>query len=176
MNLKNHLLLTAFLIFTFFAGKSQDNPIILTFPPLEAKITGNQLNVEWSTPTENNVKHYNIEISKEGKNFTKIGTVLSRADNGNSTSPLTYTFTKPASGLLTGIALFLLPLLGFSGNGAKRNKIPYIPAAIFISTIVLMGCRKSDIPEVDKTETLYLRVAQIDKADHALYSKIVKVQ
>lgn len=171
--MKNYLLLAVLLICCFLAGKSQNNdPIILTFPPLEAKIINNQLSVEWTSFSEKNIKLYNIEVSRDGKAFTTIGTVLSKAEGGNSASPLNYTFSRSATNLLTGIILFLLPFLRFS-NKARRKKTGYLVAVLCLSAAFLLGCRKS---EVDKTENLYLRVSQVDNANHALYSKVVKVQ
>lgn len=175
--MKNYLLVAVFLICSFGVGKSQNNdPIILPFPPLDAKISNNKLNVEWTVPTEENTSHYDIEISKDGKIFTKIGTVLSKAEQGNSKSPIDYTFTRSATGLSTAAILFLLPLLAFSLNNTKPNRTRYLPATIFLSAVTLFGCQKSEVDKADKTEIMYLRVAQVDNANHALYSKIVKVQ
>lgn len=171
--MKNYLLLTAVFVCCFLAGKSQnDDPIILTFPPLEAKITNNQLNVEWTSFSEKNIKLYNIEVSRDGKAFTTIGTVLSKAEGGNSASPLNYAFSRSATNLLTGAILFLLPFLRFS-NDARRKRTGYLVAVLCLIAAVLVGCRKS---EVDQTETLYLRLVQVDNTDRAAYSKIVKVQ
>ncbi len=171
--MKNYLLLTVLLICCFLAVKSQNNdPIILTFPPLEAKIINNQLSVEWTSFSEKNIKRYNIEVSRDGKAFTTIGTVLSKAEGGNSASPLNYTFSRSATNLLTGTILFLLPFLRFS-NEARRKRTGYLVAVLCLSAASFLGCRKS---EVDKTETLYLRVVQVDNTDRAAYSKIVKVK
>ncbi|MGE9312638.1 hypothetical protein ACLOAU_13400 [Niabella sp. CJ426] len=171
--MKNFLLLIIFSGFVFCCSHAQDNPISLEFKPIIAKIAANELQVEWSSITENNINRYDIEVSGDGKSFTKIGNVLSKAEGGNSTSPLNYTFARSATGLLAGVTLFLLPILGFSANKARRNKTMFILAFVFIGAAALTGCRKS---EVAKNETLYLRVGQVDNTNHILYSKIVKVQ
>lgn len=171
--MKNYLLLTVLLICCFLAGKSQNNdPIILSFQPLDAKVSNNKLQVEWTVPFEKNIKQYDIQVSKDGKAFSRIGMVLSKAEGGNSASPLTYTFTTHAGGFVTMSVLFLFTFLNFSTNKFQRKGTMYIITGLCIGAMGFGGCRKS---EVAKTENLYLRVSQIDNANHALYSKVVKV-
>lgn len=176
MNLKSFLLLTVSLLSIFISCISQDTLISLEIFPPRAKFINDQLNVEWKIPAEKNVKQYNIEVSKDGTTFTKAGTVLSKAREGDSTSPLTYTITSSATGLLAGAGLVLLPFLGFFARAIRRNRIVYIPAIALVSIVALVGCQKSSMDKTAETDILYLRVAQVDYSNNARYSFVVKVQ
>lgn len=55
------------------------------------KVNGvNKLN--WNTATELNNSGFELQRSADGKNFTKLAFVNSKSENGNSASPLSYTF------------------------------------------------------------------------------------
>lgn len=63
-------------------------PVILT--SFNAKNVGNKYTeLSWSTEAEENSKSFEIERSKDGRSFEKIGTVLAQ---GNSNNPTSYQF------------------------------------------------------------------------------------
>jgi hypothetical protein len=49
-------------------------------------------NLKWTTATESNNKGFELQRSADGGNFSSIGTINSKAENGNSTSALNYSF------------------------------------------------------------------------------------
>lgn len=49
--------------------------------------------LNWNTSSENNNKEFVIERSADGNKWEQIGLVASKADNGNSSNKLDYTFT-----------------------------------------------------------------------------------
>lgn len=65
-----------------------------------ATLVNKKVQVKWSTSTEVNNSSFEIEKSVNGKDFSSIGTVASKARNGNSTSTLEYSFedSKPFAG------------------------------------------------------------------------------
>jgi hypothetical protein len=56
--------------------------------------------VEWTTANEQNNKHFNVQRSANGFDFTTLGTVETKATNGNSVGELSYSFVdqKPMTG------------------------------------------------------------------------------
>ncbi|WP_447640367.1 MULTISPECIES: T9SS type A sorting domain-containing protein [Chitinophagaceae] len=53
--------------------------------------------LSWTTAQEINNKGFGIERSTDSRSFSSVGFVASQATNGNSSYPLTYTFTDPVS-------------------------------------------------------------------------------
>ena len=56
--------------------------------------------VEWTTANEQNNKLFNVQRSANGNDFTTLGTVETKAQNGNSAGELSYSFVdqKPMTG------------------------------------------------------------------------------
>lgn len=75
-----------------------------TLPVLLSEFTGHKtgnMNVlNWTSSTENNFSHYNIQRSGNGTDFITLGRVDSRSINGNSSTDLDYSYTDahPAPG------------------------------------------------------------------------------
>ncbi|MEJ7610590.1 MAG: T9SS type A sorting domain-containing protein [Ferruginibacter sp.] len=63
-----------------------------------AKKADKSVNLDWVTSTEQNSASFDVEFSREGSRFEKLGTV---AAAGTSTTPRSYSFvhTKPVNGL-----------------------------------------------------------------------------
>jgi hypothetical protein len=66
-------------------------PVTLT--SIRGEVTGTTNTVYWTTAAEVNSHKFIVERSTDGTNFNSIGEVVSRAVNGNSSSPLLYNFT-----------------------------------------------------------------------------------
>jgi len=148
-------------------------PLVLsaTFADVSATLTGNGLQVKWSTLTESNNSHFDIEISTDGKTFTKLGTVKSQAVNGSSSQKLDYTYQAavPASFAFAAFAfLALLP--------AFKKRRWALPGLLFIALLFLnSSCNKSTGIEVEAGSKLFVRIAQVDVDGTKTYSKIVAV-
>lgn len=127
--------------------------------------------VNWTTLSETNNKEFFIEGSKDGENWVVIGTVASKAVNGNSDVALEYSFTKGLSGLaLSGLSI--IALLGMPFFRSRFSKLCLMGAFL-----VLLGlsCNKdNDQLNADDIENLYIRIGQRDKDGTVKYSKIVK--
>lgn len=69
---------------------------------LNAILDGPAVNLSWSTATEINDKGFSIQRSADGKTFSNIGFVASKAVDGNSTKTLSYTYTdvSPVAGVV----------------------------------------------------------------------------
>ncbi|SDD15702.1 hypothetical protein [Niabella drilacis] len=143
------------------------------FGTLSAAITKNRLLVKWTTETETNNDHFDIEVSADGTHFKKIAAVASKAAEGNSTLLLEYTYETNL--LETALTLGLGILLA-TGLFVKRKRNYRNAAAIFLLAVALAtGCSKKDMEVTPPGSNLYLRIAQVDKDGATLYSRIIKV-
>jgi len=82
----------------FAIGEAVILPVVISFFKGETNASVNRLT--WTTETEHNNAGFEIERSIDGKNFSVIGYIATRADRGNSTTTLNYVFTdeKPIAG------------------------------------------------------------------------------
>jgi|GEM_PF-1964794 len=158
-------------------GAYEANSMVLpvAFGHLAAWVRNNALQVTWTTETETNNDHFDIEISMDGKQFKKLAAVPSKAPDGNSTVALDYQYSIDQAaatalfGSIAGLALFCL------GLTVPKQKWLWVPA-IFIFSVFLYSCTKKDVFTIETAYTpLYLRIAQADKDGHKTYSKVIQV-
>lgn len=131
---------------------------------IKAKILNNQLIVDWQTSSEKNNERFDVEVSKDGVNFAKIGTVKSKANNGISGSDLDYQFsialneTMSVLGLTVfAFAALLLPVAG------RRNRITASIMFILGIGLFVTSCNKrQDQVDVDNKDKIFVRLVQYD--------------
>ena len=156
----------------FFLALS-DQPLPVSFGAINASISNNKLLVSWSTLKETNNSHFDIEASKDGNNFTKIATVSSKANNGNSSSPLNYEASVSLQEVAIMGAIGLLALLfPFAGRKKHRCLMGGLMITGFIA-LSISGCRKNEIISNSSTQKIYIRVVQNDIDGNKSYSKVV---
>jgi surface protein len=163
--------------FSGFFIKTTESTLPVTFGDLSAIFKNNQLYINWATLSETGNSHFEIEASKDGKTFTKIATVSSKAAGGNSENPVSYEWvaTTPNTGIMLGLSAFVmgLSLLAF---GRKRKVVYMATVLIALSITGLVACRKySNENELDNHSKLFIRIKQVDKDGKAEYSKTVQV-
>lgn len=148
----------------------------VTFGTISATLKTEQLLVSWQTLKETNNSYFEIEASADGKNFTKIGQVLSQAANGNSSLPLDYEFgINPGGTSLAMMGIGLL-LLGGMGIGiSHRKKYLFMLLATAGIGLSIAGCDKNELSAADNN-ALYVRIKQVDKDRGFEYSKVVKAE
>jgi len=146
----------------------------VTFGSVNAAIRNNSLSVNWTTEKETANDHFEIEASVNGEQFTKLGTVASKAAQGDSDVVLSYEFTSTTTLPIAAISLAGLAFLPF--GGMRRKKIWLAGLAILsIAAIAITGCSKQgDV--VATHQNYYIRIAQVDKDGTKTYSKVVQVQ
>ncbi|RZK45567.1 MAG: T9SS type A sorting domain-containing protein, partial [Pedobacter sp.] len=105
-------------------------PLPVSLIDFKGEQSGSSNRLIWSTATENNNRGFNIERSADGKNFSSIGFVASKADNGNSTAVLNYELTdqKP-----------------FAGNSYYRLKQIDRDGKVAYSKLVLLGRKVAEL-------------------------------
>lgn len=158
---------------TYTVTFSQALPV--TFGPVSAIFENNELVVNWTTETETNNDHFEIEASADGKTFTTIGTVKTQAENGTAVQALHYRFSKERPGKL--IAALGIGLLAIGGLGAcmnRRRRVSCILTVLLGGALFYSGCKKNEtLPSNDGK--LYIRVVQVDKDGAKAFSKVVAV-
>ncbi|MBZ4189412.1 hypothetical protein [Niabella beijingensis] len=144
----------------------------VTFGPVSAAIIKGQLQVKWSTETEENNDHFEIQASSDGTNFKTIGTVKSKAVNGTSGSKLNYEFDHSIDKSLTYAGLSLLAaglmLLLFH----RKNKLLFMGCMFVGLGLFISSCKKTSSEVTGEEPKLFIRIVQIDKDGGRQTSKI----
>jgi len=144
----------------------------VSFGDISATATNGQLMVQWQSLTETNCKNYTVEASNDGENWITLGTISSKALNGNSSTALTYTFTGAIPMGLAGISLaFLL------GTLFKSRKVRILMAVVCV--IAVASCSKSaaDKEAIVKSEKVLIRIVNHDIDNNiSATSKIVQAK
>ncbi len=151
-------------------------PLPVTFDAVNAFVSNNSLTVSWNTLNETNNNHFEIEVSKDGHNFTKIGEIKSAATNGNSATIIEYSFTHqlPARTIAGGLALILLAGGTMMYNRRKKYAMLSILSLAFLS-VTFFSCSKSDYAiETSEDQNVFVRITQVDIDGKTASSKIVK--
>ncbi|MFV0604778.1 MAG: DUF6923 family protein [Niabella sp.] len=144
------------------------------FGVIEAYIQNGVLYINWNTISETNSDHFDIMLSKDGKNFTKTGTVISKEDNGNSQNSLVYEFSTSAAAT-SFAAISLLALLGLASIGKKRYKTVIATCWIVASVAVFISCNKNDSVITDAgAQKIFVKIVEVDKAGNLTESKLVQ--
>jgi len=147
--------------------------LAVNFGNITAKWVNGQLVVNWNTMTEINNSMFEVELSKDGVNFTKIGEVKSKATEGNSNQTISYDFAKSANDLgAAGLAVLGLAI----GAGLIRRRKLMLSLAIVSVLLIGYSCNKNnkEVINSDK-DNAYVRIAQVNKDGSKTYSKVVRV-
>jgi len=145
----------------------------VVFNTLNANVVGTSLQVEWATSKEVNVDYFEVQASKNGKDFTTIAKVQSKATDGNSASGFSYSFSQDINTMnLLGLSVVGIGLLGILFH-RKRNRTLMLVAGICVLMGMGIGCStKQDSLDIDNGK-LYIRILQKDKDGGEMYSKVV---
>ncbi|ULT44073.1 hypothetical protein KRR40_12315 [Niabella defluvii] len=131
---------------------------------ISAKIVDQSLIVNWSTLSETNNERFEIEVSKDGKSFTKVGTINTKALNGNSDKTLDYNFSKTVDipVAVMGISLLSLAVILLLVN--RKNKLLFSVMMVMGVGLAFASCSKSsDQVDVHADSKLFVRIVQVDK-------------
>ncbi|ANH80159.1 hypothetical protein A8C56_03405 [Niabella ginsenosidivorans] len=152
---------------------SCDIALPVSFGVIRGLVRNNQLQVSWTTLTEKNNDHFEIETSGDGRQFQWLASVPSKAIDGSSDTPLSYSYNKPYDVILTASVLMAVLLTGFSRSGRKTS-LPQWLFALYIITLAACNKGTKDI-SARQGERQYIRIVQVDKEGTRSYSKVVKV-
>jgi hypothetical protein len=155
----------------------------VTFGEVNAVYQNGKLSLNWSTLSETNNKEFIVEGSVDGKTWTKLGTVASKASDGNSDTSIQYDFSKSVQELIALSGFSLLSMILVAGLALlmfpaikRKSAFMLTPILAIAMTFALFACSKSDnSPEIGEKPVTYIRIAQVDKDGSTSYSKVVKV-
>ena len=153
-----------------------DGTLPVDWGAVSAVFQNGQLVINWSTIKETNNSYFEVEASKDGKSFSKIGTVDSKAKDGNSDVSIGYDFSVDLQNgnTLMGIAIFSIALIALLFH--RKNKWLYtVIIACGLSIFGASSCSKNDAASIDASGDIYVRIKQVDKDGGASYSNTVKV-
>lgn len=141
----------------------------VTFGKISAVITGKNLSVNWETTAETNCKQYDVQASADGTNWKSIGTVQSKAPQGNASTALSYTLNLDIAGI--SIAFFgLSALLLFM---PRRRK--YVLITMVVLSAILIACNKNNGgADISENTKVFVRIAQEDIDGSINYSKVIE--
>ncbi|MFV0605365.1 MAG: SprB repeat-containing protein [Niabella sp.] len=140
-----------------------------------ALIKDGKLIVNWSTLMENNNAHFEIQVSKDGKNFIPIGTVVTKAVDGNSSKEISYEFIQEYSKVAGAFAISIaLGLLTFGFN--KKKNILKVIAVIVLASGLFVACKRGNdtLNIAEDNAKIWVRIVQIDKDGTQKTSSIVQ--
>lgn len=154
--------------FSGFFVKTQTGPLpIVFYGGLTAVLKNGLLHVNFSTSTETNTSHFEIEASIDGQQFTRIGSLPSLSKDGNSSNILNYSFSTSTT-VLGGIAA--LGLFAFIGFKSRKYQL----LVIIVTLLAVAACNKYN-EEIQTDKAGFVRIAEVDKDGGKTYSKVVKV-
>jgi hypothetical protein len=154
----------------------------VSFTQLSAKLSGSDVNVNWSTASEQNNDHFDVEASTDGKTFKTIKTVATQ--NGNSSALQNYSETISISDIAGLLAIpALLGLVGFAPM-SRRRKFATLALVGFVAATSFASCQKEGKDLLSQQsqgneailsgkKTIYIRIKQVDKDGTATYSNVV---
>ncbi|HMR82879.1 MAG TPA: hypothetical protein PKE30_07095 [Niabella sp.] len=136
----------------------------VVYGPIFAKIANGSLEVNWSTFTETNNDHFEIEISADGQHFVNIGTVNTKALDGNSDTTIYYSFTKTVDVpvAVMGISLLSLAVVLLLVN--RKNRLLFSLMMVMGIGLSFASCSKNgEQVDVSGEGKLFVRIIQVDK-------------
>ncbi|MGE9315076.1 hypothetical protein ACLOAU_25720 [Niabella sp. CJ426] len=152
------------------------NPALpITLGTLDATLSGNQLSVNWTTVTEKSNRSFDIEASSDGNHFIKIGTVDSKALNGDSDESLHYEFVMDLEAGSLALVWGSIALACSALFIKRKNKLACLLLITGFATIVSgISCTKQDTIVDGKDARIFIRLKQINKDGSFEYSKTIQ--
>lgn len=105
--------------FSKFATAQSTTPLPIELLTFEAAYNGKTVDVKWITASEVNNNYFTVERSTNAIDFNDIGTVPSKAINGNSSSPLDYYLND--ADVQSGVYYYRLKQTDFNGTYNYSN-------------------------------------------------------
>ncbi|GAB3420551.1 autotransporter outer membrane beta-barrel domain-containing protein [Niabella aquatica] len=163
---------SSFSPFTFGSADAGSNPLPVTFGSITATMRNGALEVKWVTESETSNSHFNIQVSRNGTDFTTIATVPSEAPGGTTDQVMNYEQTIPLpAAALSGLTI-AFALVAF---GVRKRRSLYVLTTVILWVGSLFACSRRELAEADKNEKLFVRIEQVDIDGTTSYSKVVQV-
>ncbi len=102
-------------------GRAVSNSLPVTFTRFEGKKIETGARLTWRTATEQSNAGFDLERSADGKDFTKVATIKSKAQGGNSVQPLDYGYDD--NSVAAAGSFYRLKQLDFGGQHSYSQVI-----------------------------------------------------
>ncbi|MFV0604750.1 MAG: DUF6923 family protein [Niabella sp.] len=157
-----------------------NSPLPIMFGPIDAGITGNVLNISWSTLFEKNNNYFRILLSTDGKKFTEIGVVDTKNTGGNSNTLTTYSFNTllPASTTTSWLLGVIILIIVPSVLMRKKKYSLWLIAAMLINVSLLFVSCKNNLDQeflTKQDKKLFIKIVQVDIDGTETGSRIISV-
>ncbi len=140
------------------------------FGSIKALLRGNRLIVDWQSLQEINNEYFEVQASTDGQVFWTLGTVKTKAENGNSNNLLSYNLLTDLNRTEAVLGTALLLALLCAPNGRRKTRILLLLACL---SVVVVSCAKQEVNK-DSRGDIFIRVKQVDKDGGFKYSRIIK--
>ena len=148
-------------------------PPALELEQVQAYFEKKQLRVNWGTASEQNCAYYEIALSADGTNFTKIGRINSKAVNGFSNKQLDYEFTVPLQSMpALGLSVMVLSVII---AGGKRRRMIACAGVLLLVSCMILSCKKNKDRFDDPVTNLFLKIIQVDNQGKSTASKVITI-
>jgi hypothetical protein len=128
----------------------------------------------WQTSMESNNAYFVVQKSTDNSTFTDIATIMSKAENGNSTVPLNYSYQileQAIEANMDGL-LLVITLLSAIALVSKLNKF-YKSLVLGVVCLFLFSCSKSvSVPKNTVPAKTEYRLKQVALDGTATYSTV----
>ena len=156
--------------FSGFFAASENIVLPVTFGQISAFFNNNQLHVFWETLSETNVDYFEVQISGDGKKFSTLQTIKSKAANGSSDAKLEYELNVEKESIALAGSLLLVFLFSFINR--RKGWLLIIIGMLFFN----ISCSKKEMAfEATNNEQVFVRIKQVDMNGGFQYSKTIKV-
>ena len=152
----------------------------IVFGKIDAIYSDGELIVNWTTLNENNVDHFDIEISKDGNNFNKIGTISSKATDGNSAQTIEYNFKsqRVQFSFVWGIGIIMLLSFLLVYRRRKATVASRVVVILLVGILIMFSpsCTKPMDQLAGKSGKIFIRIVEVDKSGIISYSKVIQAR
>lgn len=148
-------------------------PVI--FSNVEAFESNGNLNVQWTTESEENNDYFEIEGSRDGIHFEVLGMVKSATTHQPNLRLMKYEFSISSTNLQAIFAAsMMMAFLPFMGRKRQFKKTAWLIGMLWF--LMPLSCSKtSPADRLHSAGKLWIKIAQIDKDGGKTYSKIIDV-
>jgi len=134
------------------------------------------IKLDWQTNMESNNSLFIIQKSTDGVNFLDIASVATKANNGNSDAPLTYSYEIFSKNTTTADMRYMLLAMALLASVVFIGKLKrvYKSMLLGIACLFLFSCSKSvTVPNTTPTSSkTAFRLKQVDIDGHFNYSEV----
>lgn len=138
-------------------GVGAGGPVPVQWLSFEAEAKGRDVSISWSTASETNNSHFEVEYSLDAQNWQTAAVVHSKAENGNSNEVLNYNHIDHLDDLVTEI-YYRIKQVDFNGDFEYTKPVAVQPESLPLIQIVNKGDGRVSITNKSTKGEIKMRV------------------